>query len=215
MPTGLLLALGGGALIALAAGGASASPGLEVCPLPVTAADVRAMAARVERVTGPWPGLGDYLAAVAYWESSHRDGEPSNACACESWHTQGVCKPNAARGLFQIRPNTADVPGTVEDPERLYEPEFSVAVAAWLIWRLQHNRLPNRAADWLAIKRGWKLPSLVADEWEEDPRSIKVRENFKRALQGAGVPQTFMFQRAIPAGLVWPGFDAVLAAVRG
>ena len=212
---GLIIALGGASLLALSLGGSGSETPGGSCPLPVTAAEVRAMAGRVEAVTGPWPGLGDYLVAVAYWESSHRDGQPSNACACESWHTQGQCKPNAARGLFQIRPVTADVPGTTANPEWLYEPAFAVATAAWLIWRLQQNRSPGRAADWLGIKRGWKLPRLVSDEWEEDPRSPKVRENFKRALQGSGIPTGFMFKRAIPAGMVWPGFETVLAAVRG
>ncbi len=207
----IIAALGGGLLLMGAAGSGQA----QQCPVPVNASDIREMARRVEAVTGPWPGLADYLVAVAFWESSGRDGGPSNACACEKWHTGGKCKPNAARGLYQIRPVTADVPGVVDNPAWLYDPAFATAAATWLIWRLQKNRSPGRAVNWLAIRRGWKLPSLVTDEWEENPKSAKTRENFKRSLQSVGIPVSFMFQRAMPAGLVWPGFNAVLAAIKG
>lgn len=202
------------ALIAAAAvaalllgGSASASPGW----VPGTwQGEIRRYASQIETVTGPWPGLGDYLVAVAFWESSHRDGSKPNPSACEP-----PCSSSSARGWYQIQPPTAGH-GAEQSPQLLFSPPWSTAAAADLIYRLNRNRAgPGQTPDWLAIRRGWKMPARVSDVPEEQSLSAGVRERFAQALEGIGLNPGFMYQRAVPAGLHWPGFDAVLAAVEG
>ena len=123
--------------------------------------------------------------------------------------------PNSARGLFQVRPKTADHPAILENPELLYDPEWAIASAADLIWRLNRWRLPGQPPpNWLAIRRGWKYPKLVRDVDELDENSRIVRLNLAAALDYNKMPASFMLERAVPANVRWPGIDAALAILR-
>ena len=206
----LVLGLVGAGLVvgslALAGGARASEP--TPAELPMGYDRIRELAAKVQRATGPWPGLADFLVAVAFWESSDRAGGPPNAAACH-----GACGSNSAGGLYQIRPKTADVDAVTAEPSLLFDPEVSTAVAAWLIYRLA-TRWTTYPVDWMAIRRGWRYPYLVRDREEADPESPGVRERFIKSLDAVGAPRALMQQRALPPGFNWPGFDAVLASVR-
>lgn len=169
------------------------------------AAAIRALANRVEQVTN-WPGLGDYLAATAYTESR---GNPV---------VRAGTKANSATGLFQCRPKTClvheDELEAVQPMggELLKDPALAVATAAWLAWRLRNFDSPGQTVDWLAIRRGWALPRLVSDVNETEQRSIDVRNRFSQGVARAGLPQSFMYQRAFPSGMRWPGIWTVMDA---
>ena len=191
-----------GALALAGAGAAAPSATAD----PNWAPQIRRVVAQIETVTGPWPGLADYLIAVAYWESSHRDGTPPNPNACRA-----PCGPNSERGLFQIRPSTA---GVESNPDILYDPTVAVAAATDLVYRLATKwDAPGQTVDWLAIRRGWRLPKLVKDTGEANTASAGVRERFIQALEGVGLSSGFMQRPALPAGMSWPGIDAIEQAV--
>lgn len=205
----MALALAAFVGLAFALGGSGAAdPGPNKPPEnPVTYAQIAKMSKQVQTVTGSWPGLTEFLQAVAYWESSHRDGSPPNASACH-----GDCLGNSARGLYQIRPKTVDV---YDVPSVLFDPREATALAVGLIFHLAKYRThENQIATWLDIRRGWRKPALVKDWAEEDPESVMVRERFVKSLSALGyAPELFMDQDAIPPGVHDPGHDAIASAL--
>lgn len=162
---------------------------------------IREIAAPIERLAN-WPGLGDYLAAVAWTESR------GNPRACH-----GDCKPNSARGWFQIRPKSGRTEYLGLSSNALLDENTSVALAAWYAHRLRPRASEGQEIDWLAIRRGWALPGLVRDVNEQNDRSPKVRARLEEGLKKSGMHESFMYQPAFPPGYYWPGIDAVLAAV--
>ena len=170
---------------------------------------IRGYVDRIEAVTGEWPGLAEFLIAVAYWESSHHDGTPPNPAAC-----RGSCGPTSERGLYQMRPKTADWAPVDSDPSLLFDPRRATALAAWGIWRLGTRwGEQGQLVDFLAVRRGWKYPRLVKDADESDPDSAGIRKRFATALEATDLPQSLMGQRAIPSSVHWPGIDVVMKAV--
>ena len=162
---------------------------------------IRDLAAPIEAVAN-WPGLGHYLAAVAWTESR------GNSSVC-----QGDCGPNSARGWFQIRPKTARVADLGLSPAAIFDEPTSIALAAWYANRLRPYASPGQAVDWLAIRRGWAIPGLVDDVNEAHERSPKTRRRFDEGLAKAGMSASFKHTPAFPPGYQWPGIDAVLSAV--
>lgn len=154
---------------------------------------IRALAERLG-----WPGLGDFLVAVAYWESR------GNSIA-------GSSAGNAARGWFGMRPQTARVDDLSLEPDALKVEPVAVALAGWLVDRLRPYAAPGQVVDWLAIRRGWYLPSLVDDVAEQHAASRKVREAFEEALAKVGLEASFMHQEVDFSS--WPGIAAAMERV--
>jgi hypothetical protein len=169
--------------------------------LPTHWADrIQALAAPVEELVG-WPNLGSYLKAVAYTESSGNPRADTNKGS------------NSARGWFGLRPKTARITDVGLDVEALKQEVESVALAAWLAYRLWVYGGKNPRT-WLELRRGWRLPSLLEDDDEQEEGSVDVRRRFEEALDAVGLDHDFMYEEAIPADFHWPGFKNVLAAVR-
>ncbi len=164
---------------------------------------IRALAQEVIDVTG-WYGLDDFLVAVAWRESRGN----SRACPDDD------CSGNRARGWFQGRPNSflvGEYKGA--NPDLLFDEKWAVALAAWYAWRIRRRAYEGQEIDWLALRRGWRLPKLVSDVDEEEEDSPYVRGHFEDALIAVGLDDTFMYEPAFPKGMDWPGIDVVLKAV--
>lgn len=159
---------------------------------------IRALADPIERLAD-WPGLGDYLVAVAWTESR---GNPD-----------AVAGSTGARGWFQLIPSTAAHPRVLADPTLLHDERWAVATAADLVYRLAVRWGLNKGfqPDWAAIRRGWRYPSLVIDADEFDPNSKRVGRHFVEGLVAAGLGPGFARESPIPER--WPGRDALLQAV--
>lgn len=197
---GLVGGVGVAAIASQLAGTRSA--GFTMAPVPAGTwqETVEVYAQPIEQLVG-WPGFSDYLRAVAWTESR---GDP-RACA-------GACGPNAARGPYGLRPDSARV-SEFGGPSLLYSWPWSTGLAAWYAARLRYYAYSGQVIDWLALRRGWALPSLVADVNETatvtgyapGERSRDVRERFTQALDAVGIPRAFMYQRAFPSSYRWPG----------
>lgn len=157
---------------------------------------IRQLAANLEQAAG-WPGLGDYLAGIAWIESR------GNAHA-------GSDVGNAARGWFGVRPQSAKVGELGLSPSALKDEADAVALAAWYAHRLRKYAAPGQQIDWLAVRRGWAYPGKVDDV--HDPG---YREQLAKGLAAAGVPADFMLRPAFPEGYEWPGIEAALQLTRG
>lgn len=165
------------------------------------------LAGKIEDQTG-WLGLSDYLVAVALWESRG----VSDVCNMQG----GSCGPNNARGWFQLRPQSALSKSPIKlagKPDLLYNEPWSVAMAAWYAYRLRNWGKSGVPVNWLAVRRGWALPSLVKDVNEDKSRSVEVRDNLERVLGSLGIAESFMYEPAFPPGFVWPGVEQILEIV--
>jgi hypothetical protein len=172
------------------------------------AQEIRSIAAPIESQTG-WNDLGNFLVGVARGES----GGKASACNVTE---HGYCAPNSARGWFQLRPKSAfayQLSHLQSQPELLFDKRWAVAMAAWYGFRLRKHAGAGQTLNWLALRRGWALPSLVKDVNEDKERSVKVRQRYESALGKVGLPDSFMYQRAFPPGFDWPGVEAILNMV--
>lgn len=175
------------------------------------------LASVLERISG-WHGLGDFLVATAYTESR---GNPKAGSSAQS---------NAARGWFGIRPSTAQNAAVDVDPNVLKRKRWAVAIAADIAERLGRKYSASaQRVDWLAIRRGWAAPYLVADvdetmpfdrikpgtnrKYRDGERSTDVRLRLEKAVAATGLPDEFIYQPAFPPGFVWPGQAQALAAL--
>lgn len=162
---------------------------------------IRQIAKPIEDLVG-WPGLGDYLVAVAWTESR---GNPR----------AGGDTGNVARGWFGMRPASARVSELGLPASALKDERYAVALAAWYAHRLRNYRFSGQVMDWFAVRRGWALPSLVSDVDADNQRSQDVYDRFELAVAKAGLPQSFIFRRAFLPGYQWPGVAAVINAAKG
>ncbi len=156
---------------------------------------IRQLAAPIERIAN-WPGLGHYLAGIAFIESR---GNPRAGSDAQS---------NAARGWFGHRPKSARLDDLGLGVGALKDEAYAVALAAWYAHRCRAFAAPGQVMDWLAVRRCWAYPSHV-----DNVDHPGYRTQLARGLQKAGVQPDFMYLTAFPAGYRWPGIDAVLAAV--
>lgn len=170
---------------------------------------IREIAAQIEDRTGWW-GLGDFLVAVAWTESRGN----SNICNTDE---SGYCAKNSARGWFQGRPKSFLVKQFEflkdANPDIILDERWAVVLAAWYAYRLRGFRFAGQVIDWLAIRRGWALPSRVKDVDEEHQRSVETRERFEAGVYKAGLDENFMYEPAFPKGFDWPGIEGLLEAV--
>jgi hypothetical protein len=146
-----------------------------------------------------WPGLADFLVAVAYWESR------GNSQAGED-------DGNKARGWFGMRPVSARLGDLGLEGDALKEESLAVALAAWYAWRLQKYAADDQLMDWLAMRRGWYLPKLVSDVNEENTASAKVHAALVEAYTKVGLDPNLMHDPSLE--YQWPGVEAVIAQVR-
>lgn len=164
---------------------------------------IRALAGRLETLYN-WPGLSDFLVAVAYNESL---GDP-----------RALDRTGGSRGWFQLRPTSAGDSRVEENPELLFDERWAVVTAADYAWRLRRYAAPGQRPDWLAIRRGWKYPALVKDVDElamirGSTPSAGIRLRFLRALNNTDIPVSFMQEPAFQSNTKWPGIDAALTAL--
>lgn len=171
---------------------------------------------RIRALAGPladqlgWPDLPDLLVAIAWTESR---GNP------QAQRYQGA---NAARGWFQMRPNSARLDQANLTVDALKREADQVALVTWYLHRLRNYARKGQDIDLLALRRGMAYPFLVADVDEDmstpdagpGVRSRGARERFAEGLAMAGEDESFMFHRAFPPGYHWPGIDAALQTVR-
>ncbi len=147
-----------------------------------------------------WPGLDRYLTVCGYTESRY------NPMAAAPGATS---TNNVARGLFGMRPQYALLAplSYSQGSDQLYSPEISVACAADLAWRLKKYRkkIPTSQLDWAAIRRGWALPYLVADQLYTKERSRDVLGRLEEAEEATGV--SVQGVPAYPDGYKWPGLQ--------
>jgi len=206
IPLGLGI-VGAGVAIAMMdpADDTAAPPGGGKWRDPRAPAEIRRLAAPIERATG-WVGLADFLVAVAWWESRGAAG---------AVNPEGG--PNAARGLLQIRPRSSSNQGIVDDPSLLLMPAINIAIGADYAYRMVERwrqKMGNvLKPDWLAIRRGWACGALVDDVDEIKsipgcPPSAEVRARFLKALDAVGLSRGFAELPAEPR--TWPGQQAVL-----
>lgn len=199
-----LLGFAGAATAALASSGAAASStgGGDVPPSvgPWKDADaprrIRAIAAPIEAELA-WPGLGDFLVAVAWIESR---GNPNAGADADN---------NAARGWFGMRPKSAKLADRGLEVSALKSERLAVALAADYAHRLRKWWDPERI-DWLALRRGWGYPKDVK-KWNTE---IAV-PNFRKGVTAAGLPLAWMQELAFTPDYDWPGFARVVELAKG
>lgn len=146
-----------------------------------------------------WPGLADFLVAVAYIESRGVS------------HAKGAGGSNRALGWFQIRPDSSRASELGLDPVHALtasEPD-QVALAAWYLQRMvTKHAAPGQDPDFLAGRRGWASWSKVDDV--DDPG---YWQQLAMGYKAAGVPADAMLEGATPQS--WPGPSAALQLARG
>ncbi len=156
------------------------------------------------------PGLGAFLDQQAYGESrfNHRAVNKTD---------KG--KPNAARGVFQIRPKSAfrgqAGKNVVANPQALFDMRVQIAAILRYIDSMKnyHGGHGRDRIDWLAVKRGMGYPSHVSDFDEVKERSKKVRARMQNYLGKTGHPQSIMTKRVFGPGYTWPGIASVLSTL--
>lgn len=159
---------------------------------------IRAYAAPIEQLVG-WPGLGDFLVAVAYIESRGNSQAGSDA------------DTNEARGWYGMRPKSSRATDLGLDPLVVLKNEAdATALAAWYAHRMRKEALPGQQLDWLAVRRGWGFP--------KDVRAVDHPGYWKQlsmGLKAAGLPANWMLTPAFTSSYDWPGVEAVRQAAKG
>lgn len=132
---------------------------------------------------GVFPGLEDFLMGVGYRESRFT---PT---------AQNGTERNSARGLFQMRPDSAfrstnGLTHLREKPELLLEKEWAMVTAIDYIARAaERSKQEGIPIDFMAVRRWWALPKLLWDKDLESSRSQSIQENFPDDVaKGGGDP---------------------------
>ncbi len=126
------------------------------------------------------PGLSDYLLGVAYGESrftpTAQNGE----------------ERNSARGLFQMRPDTAfrknnGLEHLRNKPEKLLDRKMAMVTAIdYIAAAGKRAQKEGVQIDWAAVRRWWVYPKLLTDFARTHDRSKKVDRVFPEHLGKAG-----------------------------
>ena len=156
---------------------------------------IRALARPLE-LEANWPGLGDFLAAVAYTESRG--------------NMKATGDSGTSHGGFQLKRMSAKLDQRGLPTSVLYDERYQVALIADYLHRLRPFASKGQKIDWLALRRGMLYPSRVSDTSEVHARSRSTRKKLSEALVRAGVPASFMYRKAFPPGYQWPGIDRAL-----
>jgi len=130
---------------------------------------------------GIMENLDVYLSGVAYLESRFNP------------FVSGGNLRNSARGLFQIRADSAftDSNGLKKyrnTPDVLFDPRMSFVAAVDYAYRgAKRSYEKGGSPDWYAIRRWWALPHLIHDYALENERSRSTRESIKRGVTQVGM----------------------------
>lgn len=175
--------------------------------------EIRNMSEHYSYNFGSMPYLADYLTVVAYRESNFNP----NAI-----NPQVKTDPtNAARGLFQLRPETAfkeknGLEHMLSTPNALLNPRWAFVTAVDHVWRGCNavDRKSGASADYAAIRRWWGWPSLVHDFDMRDPRSVANLRRFEKAIvdcnddYGTNIDPELIWQK-VQAWRNYPGMDVM------
>ena len=153
----------------------------------------------------PWPGLTNYLLAVAYGESR------GVSYACKS-----PCGPGWSRGWFQLRSITKCFGDMGLSESQLMSNEAAqVAMAACHARRLGiiYDE-PGQTVQWRDIRRGWKYPKWTGASWRNSSEAQGNYTAFVRNLNNVGLSQSFASQRSFPSGLDVPHVKQLYNMIR-
>jgi len=179
---------------------------------------IRDMARWSSQKWGMMPHLDDYLTAVGYWESRFNETKVN-----PEYYKSSAGRKNAARGLFQMRPNSAfrrqnGLLPLLSRPNLLLDPRWAFVTAVDYI--AQGNKRSweksGRAANWLAIRRWWRLPSLLHDYDESDPEAWAVHRKLLEAIEGVNreygqdINEDFIYTSVDVGG--YPGVQTIMPA---
>lgn len=136
--------------------------------------EIQNMARWVSDRYGMMPLLSEYLTVIAFRESRFN---PSLVASS---------KPNAATGLFQMRPETAftaknGLKEMVPYSDVLFNIRWSFVMAVDGVARAAFT-VTARDADWLSARRWWNTWYLAKDFDESNPTSKGVRERLEKAI---------------------------------
>ncbi len=203
------LALGGTALATLLVVGAAsaaetAPPGAR--PMDWRDSDaprrIRAYASAIEKAAN-WPGLGDYLAAVAYGESRGNPGIVGDSGRSYGW--------------FQIRSSSWCLQELGLTAQQLVNAgeRIQVVAAACHAYRLARNySSPGQRIEWRDLRRGWKFPSWVAQQHRGTAGGLTSERNLRKGYRAVRVPEGRADDAAFRKNFRWPGLQSLLDATR-
>lgn len=134
-----------------------------------------------------FPDLNLFFITIAWWESrfDHDAINPEGG-------------PNAARGLFQLRPKSAFTKGNglyglLGKPNLLLNPNWAIVTAYDYARRGAQSAMRDGInPDMIAIKRWWRLPKNVDDVNFQNKDSKISLSAYKETLGKLGIPQSFM-----------------------
>lgn len=133
--------------------------------------------------------LWKFMLATAYWESRFNP------------YAKVSSSRNAARGLFQLRVDSAftesnGLVGLRNQPDYLLDPVWNFVAAVDYAARgiIKANKA-GYTATVLSIRRYWALPSLVTDVYESEQRSREVRANLEESLDAVGLARSTMNEK--------------------
>lgn len=180
-----LIALGA---LAIARTPGGSSPRADVIDRNLEARRIADRATFISNRFDTMPGLDTFLLAVAYTESRFN---PS---------AQNGTGSNAARGWFQMRPQSAFRPNNGlehlrHNPDLLKNRNWAVVTATDYAAQAAEKAIKQGwQPNWAAVRRYWAYPSLLDDWHNEKSRSKTNKRNFEKALDKIGVPRSFMMQ---------------------
>jgi hypothetical protein len=166
-------AIAGAGLLVLGGSRAAGASGLEGLDLPSSGGsfDPSVLSEKARRVydfarhvedLGIWtPGFAEFAVTTSQIESGHTPNAMNKGSAFE----------NAARGLYQIRPESAfswrnGLEHLQNQQELLFDPAWSTAIAADYAKRLVDvYAKPGQTVTWADLRRGWKYPKLVSSDY--------------------------------------------------
>ena len=133
--------------------------------------EIENMSRWVSNKYGTMPHLSNYLVITSFRGAKFNPGMVNAEIAKN---------PNAARGLFDMRPSTVEqyIPAIGDSPELLNNPYISFTVAIQHIIRAvsKVEQKGSGVPDWISIRRWWTYPYLVHDFDESEEVSKKVRD---------------------------------------
>jgi len=140
--------------------------------------EIRSMSFWVTNEYGTMPYLADFLTITAFRGSRFNPGMVNSEIKT-NW--------NAARGLFDMRPETAgkgDLSFILGNPSALNNPYINFVAAFSHIVRGVGRIISEGSGnpDWMAMRRWWALPYLIHDFNESNNESTQIRYRFEEAI---------------------------------
>ena len=210
-PYVLAAIFGGVALMALA-GTSAPRPSVDRGERGEMLEEIRRMVGHLESQFGPMPGLADFLVATAFRESNFNPRAQANTSS------------NAARGLYQMRPNSVFKAGwgteNLSDVGLIFDPVVATVFAVQHVAdaaRASMVRGEQRPATWAAVRRWWGYPSRVHDHGRDLEWSRASYDKFKKAIRdvdsayGQTIPERLVDRTVDTSN--YPGIEALAEAL--